>query len=75
MNQKKAKSLRREARLVAEQQNIPQATDYDFKSYQKVWQSLDGKYHSYTVYSMSMKMCERSVYRELKKEFKKGGGK
>lgn len=72
MNQKKVKTLRRQASLVAEQQNIPHETDYDFKTYKKVYQSMDGRYHSYQVYSIFMKLCERSVYKELKKEFKRG---
>lgn len=71
MNAKQSKLLRKQARLVAEQQSIPTPIDYDFKSFKKVWQSFDGKYHSYSVYTMSMKLCTRSVYQSLKKEFKR----
>lgn len=72
MNAKQSKKLRKQAQLVAEQQNIPHETDYDLKTFKKVYQSFDGKYHSYQVYTVSMKLCVRSVYQSLKKNFKRG---
>lgn len=69
MNSKKAKQLRKEALEIAVKNNL-KYVDYGFDTYKKVYQSLDGKYHPYTVYTAYLKDCQRRVYKTLKKEFK-----
>lgn len=71
MNQKKVKALRKEALIQAVEQNL-EYVDYDFKTFKKVYQSLDGKYHPYQVYTCTLKDCERKILKALKKEFKEG---
>ena len=71
MNAKRVKALRKEALIQAVEQNLPYV-DYDFKVYKKVYQSMDGKYHPYQVYTCTMKDCERKILKTLKKEFKAG---
>lgn len=71
MNAKRVKALRKQALQIAVEQGLP-FVDYDFKTYKKVYQSMDGKYHPYQVYTISMKSCQRSLYKELKKNFKRG---
>ena len=67
MNQKQAKRLRQQARQSgAEQQTTYVKAVYN-KSYFDV---LTGTLKQYKVVTMSMDLCVRSVYRELKKEFK-----
>ena len=70
MNAKQSKKLRREALVQAVEQNIPYV-EYDFKQYKKVYQSLDGKYHPYTVYTCFMKASQRKILKALKKNFKR----
>lgn len=69
MNAKIAKRLRKEAKEIATQQGLPK-TDYDIKVYPKQYMDLTGKVFQYSVYTATLKNCQRSVYRALKKEFK-----
>lgn len=71
MNGKLAKKLRREALSIAVESNLPYV-DYDFKQYNKVYTTIDGKLKGYKVYTAFMKDCQRKVYQQLKKEFKEG---
>lgn len=71
MNAKKAKQLRKQSLKQAVEQNLPY-TDYGFNQYRKVFQSLDGKLHQYSVYTAFLKACQRKILKSLKKEFKAG---
>ena len=67
MNGKQARKLRQQARQSgAEQQTTYVKAVYN-KSYFDV---LTGTLKQYKVVTMSMDLCVRSVYKELKKEFK-----
>ena len=67
MNGKQARKLRQQARQSgAEQQTTYVKAVYN-KSYFDV---LTGTLKGYKVYTATMDLCVRSVYRELKKEFK-----
>lgn len=67
MNQKQAKRLRQQAR----QSGAEQQTTYVKAVYNKhYFDVLTGTLKQYKVVTMSMDLCTRSVYKELKKEFK-----
>ena len=67
MNGKQARKLRQQARQSgAEQQTTYVKAVYN-KSYFDV---LTGTLKGYKVYTATMDLCVRSVYRELKKEYK-----
>lgn len=67
MNGKVAKRLRQQAR----QSGAEQATTYVKAVYNKhYFDVLTGTLKQYKVVTMSMDLCTRSVYKELKKEFK-----
>lgn len=66
MNGKKSKALRKQAQLIATQEGIPTTTEYSDKEYTKVYVDLTGKLHGYVVYTRSMNVCTRSVYKSLK---------
>ena len=67
MNQKQAKRLRQKARMTL----AAQETTYVKAVYNKhYFDVLTGTLKGYKVYTMSMDLCVRSVYKELKKEFK-----
>ena len=67
MNGKVAKRLRQKAR----QSGAEQATTYVKAVYNKhYFDVLTGTLKQYKVVTMSMDLCVRSVYKELKKEFK-----
>ena len=67
MNGKVAKRLRQKARMTLAAQQTTYVKAVYNKSYFDV---LTGTLKQYKVYSASMDLCVRSVYRELKKEFK-----
>ena len=67
MNGKQARKLRQKAR----QSGAEQATTYVKAVYNKhYFDVLTGTLKQFKVYSASMDVCQRSVYKELKKEFK-----
>ena len=67
MRNKQARKLRQQARQSgAEQQTTYVKAVYN-KSYFDV---LTGTLKGYKVYTQSMDVCQRSVYKELKKNFK-----
>ena len=67
MNGKQARKLRQQAR----QSGAEQATTYVKAVYNKhYFDVLTGTLKQFKVYSASMDVCQRSVYKELKKEFK-----
>lgn len=67
MNGKQARKLRQKAR----QSGAEQATTYVKAVYNKhYFDVLTGTMKGYKVYTQSMDVCVRSVYVELKKEFK-----
>lgn len=67
MNQKQSKRLRKQART----SGAAEQTTYTMEVYNKQYfDVLTGKLKSYKVYSRSMDLCVRSVYQELKKEYK-----
>lgn len=70
MNNKQAKKLRREAKAIAEQQNIRKDVWYKSQPYRKVFQTFEGKLIPYVVYTATLDDCERKVYKTLKKNFK-----
>lgn len=68
MNGKVAKRLRQKAR----QSGAEQATTYVKAVYNKhYFDVLTGTLKQFKVYSASMDVCQRSVYKELKKNFKR----
>ena len=69
MNQKKAKQLRKLAKIQAVSDMVPYEA-YGFKEYNKVYYDLTGKAKSLMVYTAFLKDCEKKIYRNLKKEFK-----
>ena len=69
MNGKQAKRLRQKARMtLAAQETTYVKAEYN-KSYFDV---LTGTIKGYKVATLSMDLCVRSVYQELKKQFKEG---
>lgn len=67
MNGKQARKLRQQAR----QSGAEQQTTYVKAVYNKhYFDVLTGAMKQYKVYTASMDVCVRSVYKELKKEFK-----
>lgn len=69
MNGKQSKRLRQQAR----QSGAEQATTYVKAVYNKhYFDVLTGTLKQFKVVTMSMDLCVRSVYKELKKEFKEG---
>ena len=69
MNGKVAKRLRQKARMTL----AAQETTYIKAVYNKhYFDVLTGTLKQYKVYSASMDVCQRSVYKELKKQFKEG---
>ena len=68
MNGNVAKRLRQKAR----QSGAEQATTYVKAVYNKhYFDVLTGTLKQFKVYSASMDVCQRSVYKELKKNFKR----
>ena len=68
MNGKQARKLRKQARQSgAEQQTTYVKAVYN-KSYFDV---LTGTLKGYKVYTATMDLCQRSVYQEIKKNFKR----
>ena len=68
MNGKQARNLRQQARQSgAEQQTTYVKAVYN-KSYFDV---LTGQLKGYKVYTATMDLCQRSVYQEIKKNFKR----
>lgn len=68
MNGKQAKRLRQKARMTL----AAQETTYVKAVYNKhYFDVLTGTLKQYKVVTMSMDLCVRSVYKELKKEFKR----
>ena len=67
MRNKVAKALRQQART----SGAAVETTYTMEVYNKQYfDVLTGKLKQYKVYTASMDVCVRSVYRELKKNFK-----
>ena len=67
MNGKQSKLLRKQART----SGAAEQTTYTMEVYNKQYfDVLTGKLKSYKVYTQSLDVCVRSVYRELKKNFK-----
>ena len=67
MNGKQARKLRQKARMTL----AAQQTTYVKAVYNKhYFDVLTGTLKQYKVYSASMDVCQRSVYKELKKQFK-----
>ena len=69
MNQKQAKRLRQKARMTLAAQETTYVKAVYNKSYFDV---LTGTLKGYKVYTATMDLCVRSVYRELKKAYKEG---
>ena len=68
MNQKQAKRLRNIART----SGAAQETTYIKAVYNKTYVDiLTGMLKGYKVYTMSLDVCQRSVLKELKKNFKR----
>ena len=67
MNGKQARKLRQKARMTLAAQQTTYVKAVYNKSYFDV---LTGQLKGYKVYSASMDLCQRSVYQELKKNFK-----
>ena len=67
MNQKQAKRLRQKARMTLAAQQTTYVKAVYNKSYFDV---LTGQLKGYKVYTATMDLCQRSVYQELKKNFK-----
>jgi hypothetical protein len=68
MRNKVAKALRQQART----SGAAQETTYTMEVFNKQYfDVLTGKMKSYKVVTASMDVCVRSVYRELKKNFKR----
>jgi len=69
MRNKVAKELRKQART----SGAAQETTYTMEVYNKQYfDVLTGKLKSFKVYTQSLDVCQRSVYKELKKAFKEG---
>lgn len=67
MRNKVAKALRQQART----SGADEQTTYTMEVFNKhYFDVLTGKLKQYRVYTQSMDVCVRSVYRELKKNFK-----
>ena len=67
MRNKQARKLRQKARMTLAAQQTTYVKAVYNKSYFDV---LTGTIKGYKVYTATMDLCVRSVYRELKKEFK-----
>lgn len=71
MNAKKSKLLRNKAKEVAFVNDLPEV-EYEVVGYNKVYTDLlTGKVKGYRVHTLSLSTCQRSVYVELKKNFKR----
>ena len=69
MRNKQARKLRQKARMTL----AAQQTTYVKAVYNKhYFDVLTGTLKGYKVYTQSMDVCVRSVYKELKKQFKEG---
>ena len=68
MRNKQARKLRQKARMTLAAQETTYVKAVYNKSYFDV---LTGTLKQYKVVTMSMDLCVRSVYKELKKEFKR----
>ena len=68
MNGKKAKVLRQKARMTLAAQQTTYVKAVYNKSYFDV---LTGTLKGYKVYTATMDLCQRSVLKELKKNFKR----
>ena len=68
MNQKQAKRLRQKARMTLAAQETTYVKAVYNKSYFDV---LTGTLKGYKVYTATMDLCQRSVLKELKKNFKR----
>ena len=69
MNGKVAKRLRQKAR----QSGAAQETTYTVEVFNKTYfDPLTGKLKGFKVYTKSLDLCERSVYKSLKKAYKEG---
>lgn len=67
MRNKQAKKLRQQARTTG----AAQETTYTVEVFNKTYfDPLTGKLKGFKVYTRSMDVCVRSVYKELKKNFK-----
>ena len=69
MNGKQAKRLRQKARMTLAAQQTTYVKAVYNKSYFDV---LTGTIKGFKVYTATMDLCVRSVYRELKKAYKEG---
>ena len=69
MNGKQAKRLRQKARMTLAAQETTYVKAVYNKSYFDV---LTGQLKGFKVYTATMDLCVRSVYRELKKAYKEG---
>lgn len=69
MNGKQSKRLRQKARMTLAAQKTTYVKAVYNKSYFDV---LTGQLKGYKVYAATMDLCQRSVYKELKKQFKEG---
>ena len=67
MNGKQARKLRQKARMTLAAQQTTYVKAVYNKSYFDV---LTGTIKGYKVYTATMDLCQRSVYQELKKNFK-----
>ena len=67
MNGKQARKLRQKARMTLAAQQTTYVKAVYNKSYFDV---LTGTLKGYKVYTATMDLCQRSVYQELKKNFK-----
>jgi hypothetical protein len=69
MNGKQSKLLRKQART----SGAAVETTYTMEVFNKhYFDVLTGKLKSFKVYTQSLDVCQRSVYKELKKAFKEG---
>ena len=69
MNGKQARKLRQKARMTLAAQETTYVKAVYNKSYFDV---LTGTLKVYKVYTATMDLCQRSVYKELKKAYKEG---
>lgn len=69
MNGKQARKLRQKARMTLAAQQTTYVKAVYNKSYFDV---LTGTLKGYKVYTATMDLCTRSVYKELKKAYKEG---
>ena len=68
MNAKQARKLRQQAHT----SGAAVETSYTMEVFNKTYfDPLTGKLKGYKVYTASMDLCQRSVYQEIKKNFKR----